>query len=246
MQARGFGWRPDIPDARDLRYALPYIAKLPDSVDLREHCPPIYDQGQLGSCTAFAITSALEFQRIKEGHTDIHFSELFVYYLERKMEGTVSQDSGAYIRDGMKAVYTYGACPEQEWPYDIARFTRKPSRTAYSQARHTKTVQYSRVVQTGLRPVLASGMPVIFGFSVYDSFMTQAVADSGIAPMPDFTRERVVGGHAVMAVGYTQDTYLCRNQWGESWGQKGYFTLPRQYVEDPNLCDDFWCMQVVQ
>src|SRR5947209_4400413 len=125
---KGMGWQPDLPDARDLRYSLPYIAKLPDSVDLREHCPPIYDQANLGSCTAFAVTGALEYQHIRQGFPDMHFSELFVYYLERQMEHSVNRDSGAFIRDGMKAVNTYGVCPENLWPYDVVKFSRRPPR----------------------------------------------------------------------------------------------------------------------
>jgi C1A family cysteine protease len=245
-QGKGLGWRPDLPDARDLRYTIPHIAELPESVDLRQHCPPIYDQGHLGSCTAFAITSALEYQHIAQGLPDIHFSELFVYYLERQLEHTTGRDSGAYIRDGMKVVHNYGAPAENIWPYDIKKYTVRPSKASFNAAKHTRTIQYSRVIKPGFQATLASGMPIVFGFSVYESFMSSRVSSSGVAPMPDLANERVVGGHAVLAVGYTADTYICRNHWGIDWGQEGYFTLPKQYIEDANLCDDFWCMEVVE
>src|SRR6266567_8466873 len=244
--SKGLGWIPDLPDARDLRYAIPHIAELPESVDLRDHCPPVYDQGQLGSCTAFAITSALEYQHIRQGLPDMHFSELFVYYLERRLEGTTGRDSGAYIRDGMKVVHNFGAPTENLWPYNIAYYTRRPSKASFNAAKHTRTIQYSRVIRPGFRATLASGMPFVFGFSVYESFMSEQVATSGVAPMPDLAHEKVIGGHAVMCVGYTADTYLCRNQWGVSWGQQGYFTLPKEYVVAANLGDDFWCMEVVE
>src|SRR5664279_258547 len=126
----GYGWIPDLPDQRDLLYAAPPAPPipLPAQTDLRAQCPPVYDQGQLGSCTANAIAGALQFDEAKQGEADTTLlSRLFIYYNERVMEGTVGTDSGAMIRDGIKTVNAVGACPESEWPYDIARFTEKPS-----------------------------------------------------------------------------------------------------------------------
>ncbi len=127
---QGYGWRPDMPDGRDLRYAAPPAAleELPDKVDLRQQCPPIYDQGQLGSCTANAIGGALEFDQIKQGQASPFTpSRLFIYYNEREIEGSVDSDDGAEIRDGVKSVANQGACKEATWPYDIDKFRDKPS-----------------------------------------------------------------------------------------------------------------------
>ena len=129
MPGHTFGWVPDLPDQRDFLYAAPVenMAALPTSVDLRPQCPKtVYDQGQLGSCTANAIAGALEFDRLKEGLPDFVPSRLFIYYNERVMEGTVGTDSGAQIRDGIKSVGTIGAPPESDWPYNIAEFAVKP------------------------------------------------------------------------------------------------------------------------
>src|SRR5271154_1514724 len=128
-----YGWLPDLPDQRDHLYAAPVeiTAILPASVDLRSNCPPVYDQGQLGSCTANAIAAAIEFDRKKQRLTDFVPSRLFLYYNERVMEGTVSSDSGAQIRDGIKSVSKIGAPREADWPYDIAKFTDKPPTKAY-------------------------------------------------------------------------------------------------------------------
>jgi C1A family cysteine protease len=133
----GYGWIPDLPDQRDLLYAAPPAPPipLPAQTDLRAQCPPVYDQGQLGSCTANAIAGALQFDEAKQGEADTTLlSRLFIYYNERVMEGTVGTDSGAMIRDGIKTVNAVGACPESEWPYDIARFTEKPSDACYADA----------------------------------------------------------------------------------------------------------------
>src|SRR5450631_3498884 len=124
-----YGWLPDLPDQRDLSYAAPapLLKKLPASVDLRPQCPPVYDQGQLGSCTANAIAGAVQFDEIRSGIAPTWTpSRLFIYYNERALEGTVSADSGAQIRDGIKVIAKLGVCPESDWPYDITKFTEKP------------------------------------------------------------------------------------------------------------------------
>src|SRR6476646_3515572 len=129
-----YGWRLDLPDARDHIYSAPLAKALPPAVDLRPNCPPVYDQGQLGSCTANAIAAAVEFDRKKQNLTDFAPSRLFIYYNERVMEGTVDYDAGAQIRDGIKSVAKIGAAPETDWPYDIAKFADKPPAKAYTDA----------------------------------------------------------------------------------------------------------------
>jgi C1A family cysteine protease len=251
IRTKRYGWLPDLPDHRDQLYAAPpeLVAVLPASVDLRAQCPPVYDQGQLGSCTANAIAAAVEFDLMKEQQKSIFVpSRLFLYYNERVIEGTVSTDSGAQIRDGIKSVSHQGDCPEQLWPYDIAKFSVKPPQQCYAQATKYKAVQYQRLTQTQsqLNGCLASGYPFVLGFTVYESFESPQVAQTGHASMPS-AGEKVIGGHAVMAVGYddSQQWFIIRNSWGEGWGIKGYFTLPYAYLLDQNLSADFWTIRVV-
>ena len=118
-----FGWVPDLPDARDFMFSAPeaVLMKMPTKVDLTSKMPPVYDQGQLGSCTANAIGAAFEFDQVKEGYKDFMPSRLFIYYNERAMEGTIDTDSGAMIRDGMKSVAKVGVCAEDTWAYDISK-----------------------------------------------------------------------------------------------------------------------------
>jgi len=246
-----YGWIRDLPDQRDHFYAAPpeFLLKLPPSVDLRPQCPDVYDQGQLGSCTANAIAAALEFDQMKEKKANIFVpSRLFIYYNERAMEGTVNEDSGAQIRDGIKSVAKQGDCPEDLWPYDITKFAVKPPQQCYQQALKFKAVLYQRLSQISnqLKGCLASGYPFVFGFAVYESFESQQVAQTGHAPMPAPT-EASIGGHAVMAVGYddSQNWFIVRNSWGVGWGMKGYFTLPYAYLLEQNLASDFWTIRVV-
>ena len=134
-----FGWKPELPDHRDLPYAAMRLSlekpmALPPQIDLRPGCPPVYNQGNLGSCTANAIAGAFEFDRKKQTLPDFMPSRLFIYWNERSMEGTVSQDSGAYIRDGIKSISKQGVCKETEWPYVVSKFANKPSKTCYQSA----------------------------------------------------------------------------------------------------------------
>jgi C1A family cysteine protease len=246
-----YGWLPDLPDARDHLYAAPapVLSALPPSVDLRPGCPPPYDQGQLGSCTGNAIAGAIQFERRKQNMTpDFVPSRLFIYYNERVIEGTVEADSGAQIRDGIKSVAGQGDCPESELPYDISKFAQKPAMRCYRDATKYKAVSYSRLLQetNQLKGCLASGFPFVFGFTVYAGFESQDVARTGIVPMPA-SGEKVLGGHAVMAVGYddAQQRFLVRNSWGTEWGQGGYFTIPYAYLTDSNLSDDFWTIRLI-
>jgi C1A family cysteine protease len=245
-----YGWIPDLPDARDHLYAAPApVAALPPKVDLRPQCPPVYDQGQLGSCTANAIGAAVQFDRMKQNLSPNFVpSRLFIYYNERVIEGTVSTDSGAQIRDGIKTVVKQGACPEPDWPYDISKFAVAPPKADFTEALKDRAVSYSRLVQNLnlLKGCLASGYPFVFGFTVYASFESPTVAQSGMVPMPS-PGEEVVGGHAVMAVGYDDSAqrFIVRNSWGTAWGISGYFMMPYAYVTDSNLADDLWTVRLV-
>lgn len=242
-----YGWRKQRVDVRDYKAHeldfLGFSGTLPSSFDLRPGCPPVYDQGQLGSCTANGIAGALEYDLIAQKKPAFIPSRLFIYFLERSMEGTVAYDAGAAIRDGAKAVNQFGFCDERLWPYNIGRFTQQPPQSVYDAAKPEKVTNYAAVTQdiTALKKILAGGRPVVFGFIVYQSFERGDVARSGVMPMPG-TFDWQVGGHCVAAVGYddAKQVVICRNSWGPSWGDKGYFYMPYAYITNPNLASDFW------
>jgi C1A family cysteine protease len=175
-------------------------------------------------------------------------SRLFIYYNERVIEGTVDSDSGAQLRDGVKAVAKLGICPETDWPYDISKFTQKPPAKAFTDARRDLARNYLRIPQvlSQMKGCLAAGYPFVFGFTVYQSFESAAVAKSGKVPMPR-ANEQVLGGHAVCAVGYddAQQSFIVRNSWGPRWGKQGYCFMPYTYLSDPQLASDFWTLRKV-
>jgi C1A family cysteine protease len=258
-----YGWVSDLPDARDHLYSAPHIAlaALPPSVDLSGGLPPAYDQGQIGSCTANAIAGAFEFALRKENLTDFMPSRLFIYYNERAMEGHVGSDSGAQIRDGMASIANLGVCPESAWAYDAtpadpntgqfppgAKDAQKPDPQCYTDALNNRATSYMRVTQDldQMRGCLAAGFPFVLGFTVYSSFESQQVADTGEAQLPT-PGEQVVGGHAVLVTGYddSEQRFHVRNSWGSNWGKDGYFTIPYAYLTSPQLASDIWTVRVV-
>lgn len=241
-----YGWRRDHPDRRDHKLAIARSVPLPLHVDLStsKFMPPVYDQGQLGSCTANAIAAAVDFERAAQCEAFITPSRLFIYYNERFIEGDTANDSGAEIRDGIKVVASQGVCPEVVWPYDEGQFAAHPSPDAYDAALKFTAVKYASVNQglNDIKNILgAVGKPVVFGMNVYDEFESDEVAASGVVTMPA-ANQAPIGGHAVLIVGYDDPSqrFIVRNSWGADWGQKGYFTIPYRFVLDPNICDDFW------
>ena len=244
-----YGWKPQLPDARDYQFKVEAPIVLPPVIDLRTTCPPIVDQGDLGSCTANSIANAHYFDQLKQKEKAFMPSRLFIYYNERAMEGSVPYDAGANIRDGIKTINVQGVCRETTWPYIISKFTKKPTKYSYTQAMAHQSLLYQAVGQnmTDMKTCLATGYPFVFGFSVYESFESQQVSNTGIVPLPS-KNESLLGGHAVLCVGYddSKQWFIVMNSWGTSWGDKGYFYIPYAYLTDANLASDFWTIKTVE
>lgn len=212
-----------------------HAQRAPASVSLRAHMSawPVFDQGALGSCTANAIAGAIEYETrtIAEPMTP---SRLFIYYNEREMEGTVGEDAGARIRDGLVSVQRVGVCSEDAWPYDVANVDVAPPSACYAETLKV-TREYRLFPQTlkEMKRALALGRPVVFGVVVYASFMDDATTRTGDVPMPA-AGEEVLGGHAILAVGYDDvaQRVTFRNSWGETWGDGGYGTLAYAFFDD--------------
>ena len=223
-----------------------FTAGLP-TVDLRSKLPPMWDQGNLGSCTAFALCAAFQY-------CDATFagSKLFQYYNCRMLDASqgdnsVAIDDGTTLRQGVNSLIKYGLCKETSWPYNISQFAVKPPSSCYTEALQHQVLQATNVTQTEaqMKACLQSGFPFVIGFLVYESFFD--VTDGNI-PMPNPMTEGLLGGHAIVVCGYDDNTrrWLCRNSWGTGWGQSGYFTMPYAYFTSRGLASDAWKITVVE
>lgn len=248
-QIRKYGWKPDLPsnERNYLMTAHPSIIAQFPKFKFLENLPAVYDQGRLGSCTANALGTAFEYIQIQQRLRIFTPSRLFIYYNERDLEGTIPVDSGATISSGIKCLADLGVCAETVWPYDIERFTEKPSDEAYREASDHQVLASKRVPVSvnGFKTMINMGYPVVFGFTVFPYLESAEMARTGILKMPEL-REKPLGGHAVVCIGYsdimqsedglTQGYLKIRNSWGD-WGQDGDFWMPYSYL---TLCDDAW------
>jgi len=269
---RGMGWIPDYPDIRDYTENTQQIREVlrihksskakgpPASVDLREWCSAIEDQGSLGSCTANAGVGIIEYYEKKSFGRHIEASRLFLYKVTRNLMKSKG-DNGAYLRTTMGAMVLFGTPPEDYWPYtdDVKKFDEEPPAFCYAFAQNYQTIKYFRHDPPGtkaedvlkkIKTYLATGHPAMFGFTVYNSI--EQAESTGKIPFPS-PKEKIEGGHAIVVVGYddkleiknsfskteTTGALLIRNSWGKTWGEKGYGWLPYDYVLK-GLAVDFW------
>jgi C1A family cysteine protease len=215
------------------------LSSLPKIIDLRSKFGPVYDQGYIGSCTACALCGLLQYLNPK-----FLGSRLFVYYNERKLENNIPDDSGAPLENGMLCLQKYGVCKEIDWPYIPNKFAVKPPDKCYKDALKHLVLKVENISDTliNLKSHLVLGFPFIVGIQIYKSFESTRVYKTGIVPIPNINKEILLGGHAVVCVGYNDNTqqWIMRNSWGSSWGINGYFYLPYAYLFIPNLAGDMW------
>jgi C1A family cysteine protease len=247
MEDIKFTLKPDIPDDRD------YLFKSSLSEDqvsgkrnLINLMPPTYYQGYLGSCTGFGIAKGLrEFLSIRDWSEHVPMSALWFYWQERNLEGTVDQDAGAYIRDGMKVLANLGCVPESEYPYYVDRFRDTPPDSLLESAAKYKIYEYHRIYDVNdIRHSIAMYQPVVFGALLYESFY-QANNNGGFVPMPNTDIENVLGGHCMLVIGYDDErqSFIVRNSWGSNWADNGYCYIPYDWFR--LYAWDMWTAQDV-
>ena len=220
-------------------------------VDLRDRCPPVFDQGDIGSCTAQGTCGAFEFEQMKEYGQHEAMSRLFLYYNTRKMEGTVDEDSGCAIHDVVHSISTFkdskGVCVESMWPYDTSKFKDEPTNECYINGTKNHVLKANRIRHSldDFKQSLVDGFPIIFGFVVFESFQT--IDNTGMMPMPT-KNDKELGGHCILCVGYSDEKkcLIIRNSWGSEWGDKGYFYMPYEFFNTRSYVDDFWSIHLVK
>jgi len=226
-----------VAPERVRNYSIRY--RISANVDLRSKIKIMYDQGNLGSCTANALCYAYVFDA-----PTFSPSRLFLYYNERFLDGDVPIDAGSTLSEGINALEKYGVCKESTWSYNTNNFAVKPSKAAYTEGVKNEVLMATRVQQSlsSMKGCLIAGYPFVVGFEVYSSFESPAVASTGMVPMPNTHTEQLLGGHACICLGFndTKKVWIMQNSWGAGWGDKGYFYLPYDYLTSPSLAGDMW------
>ena len=214
---------------------------LPSKVDLRKKFQSIYDQGNLGSCTACALCGLVGYK-----HKGFYGSRLFLYYVERMIDNSIHYDSGATLADGITCLKKYGVCPEKYWPYIIGKFKKRPNSNCFKIAKKNQSLKVLNINNnlSTMKNALSDGHPFVFGIMVYESFESDNATITGIIPVPNIDSETLLGGHALVCVGYddSKSSFIVRNSWGKSWGDDGYCYIPYSYLSDDNLTSDLWCI----
>ena len=240
-----FGCHKQPADSRDKVFKpKAALAEFPD-IDLRDKCPPVRNQRELGACTAFGTTALFNFVRMRKGLPNWLPSPLFTYYATRAKYGEENVDNGAFVRDALKSTVKDGVAVERLWPYAVGKFDVKPDQEVYDNAEKHQTLVYlsiSSVDKNAFLGCLAEGYPFVFGIRVYSSFMSSV---KGKIPAPDKTKEAPEGGHCMLCVGYVKredgEYLIAQNSWTALWGEKGYCYIPMEYF----LSDayDFWTIR---
>lgn len=240
----------DELDDRDRLFKSTFFAEidpvsLPSKIDLRPNWGDIINQGSLGSCVSNSVVYQLRHLLKKTGQNSDIMSRLFIYYNGRLQSNyPINEDTGLTMRSGFRSVSSFGSIPELFYPYDVSKFAVKPNDALYKAAANNKNLTYISVGQNllELKKCLKDGFAVSFGLNIFDSFMSTATTRTGMVPVPDETKDKHIGGHALTIVGYDDDLtcFIIANSWGRFWGANGFGYIPYSYILNKNFSGDFW------
>lgn len=210
-------------------------------VDWTPYMSPVKDQGSLGSCIGFAVTAMKEFQEqiehvqeVMEGkkytreedHYDL--SEAWVYWNSKKIDPWPDSE-GTSIRCAMRVLHKIGIPCEAGWKYDD-RFKGKPESWATLIAKWGLIDSYWRIEGVEQLKLALNEQPIVIGIACFEEIFNPI---NGVVNYPA-NPNNVLGGHAICAVGYDEDSEIVRfkNSWSTKWGDNGYGYLPYSYIND--------------
>lgn len=242
-----YGYKPD-PETRteadgsvtdlikkDLKFAAfaPKLGATGD-VDLSPYCTPS-NQFQLSSCVGNSTADSVEILNAIAGYNTVQLSRLFVYAMARIRAGDpkLEKDEGTYIRTAFDTLSRFGVCDEYLWPYDEKLVHTSPSLKAQRQAVGHRIHAYYRIDRKGddrledIITALRANHPVVFGTQISDAFRASKDRTPINRPGSD---DNLLGGHAMIIVGYLGGCFLVKNSWGANWGSHGFCLMTPEYI----------------
>lgn len=233
----GLGYIESPPDVRDVSFdALGLSAAAPSAASLEQHVGPIRDQGSTSTCVAQACAAAIDICESLAGLPVVPVSRLFIYFYSRAQHGAQRVDAGTYVRAAVKSLRNVGAPDEEFWPWSPGRWKRmhrqpgwEPNMRAHPRAggRYYRIDGYGEDRVRAVKAAIDSGRPVVLGTRVAESFL-----DSDGPNVIDKPAEadKLVGGHAMVLVGYDANGFRLLNSWGSSWRDGGLCWITEDYL----------------
>ncbi|CAF4981764.1 unnamed protein product, partial [Rotaria sp. Silwood1] len=218
---------------------------LPYTIDLRQFMTPIENQRKTGSCVANALAGAYEYLIMKNSGKHIDVSRLFIYYNARLKDPRYQNglwDGGVSLSRGVTALEEFGCCKESLYPFIIENINKQPPAVCYEEGIKYRIVDSMPITVNlnQMKACLAQEFPFAFALATYKSFF-DAKRNGGYVPMPNLNDEQQNtkhGMHAMLAVGYDDysQSFIVRNSWGETWGDRGYCYIPYDYMANGQFC----------
>ena len=214
-------------DLRDYDYSM--ISCSGDKVDIPkefilDYDYPILNQGLIGSCVAHALSCMKSY--IDGVNKDNMYSVGFIYANRREDD---FQGTGMITREALKNLVKYGDCRKssfpvnEEYPAIVETLNKYGKEKLLDEADDHKSLAYISLDNENIKEYLVKyKKPILITVRVYENFY-EANSNGGVIPSDPEGNKR--GGHAMLCIGYKEDTLIIINSWGDYNGDKGKYYL---------------------
>lgn len=248
---RGFGVKKDREDNQDIVIAdliglkaigvlikfllLDIFSKRIEAEFLiRDSRIPIFDQGEEPLCAAFTAATAKSYQETRQYNQPIIVSTRYIYNVAKKKFDITPNIPGISLRDALMVLRKFGVPQVAYWPNEIKDINDLivTQKVLDYQAGLNKILTFIRLTNSKemMLSLKINPTPLLCAVEVFESWFSPQVITTGIIPMPK-KGEKSIDQHAVAVDGYSRAFFPFQNSWGEIWGNKGYGTMSREYIE---------------
>jgi C1A family cysteine protease len=212
---------------------------LPEGVSLLKYAPTRGNQGQQGSCVAWAAAYAartiMQARATGQDPNTIIFSPSFLYN-----QIALEDCQGSYLPEALKVMENKGLASLKDMPYSDQDCSQRPNNFQLQSATQFKIEGYQRLTggsqgqdassvnMLAIKQNIAQGAPVLIGMMVGGSFMQEMMGEDMWTPSDGDYDMRGFGGHAMCVIGYddykfarNMGGFQIMNSWGMEWGKNG-------------------------